>query len=98
MAFVLFLDLPLLGLQVQDSPSLKQQITFQILLWRNLAVPIHSKSEKVCGTAFSVKKNAEKVLKFWAILGHFWAILDHIGSFWAILGHLGSYLGHFVPF
>ena len=34
LAFVLLLDLPLLGLQVQDSPSLKQQITFQILLWQ----------------------------------------------------------------
>ena len=39
LAFVLLLDLPLLGLQVQDSPSLKQQITFQILLWRSLVVP-----------------------------------------------------------
>ena len=24
---------------------------------------------------------------FWAILGHFWAILAILGHFWAILGH-----------
>ena len=49
---------------------------------------IHSKSEKVCGTAFSVRKIAEKCVNpgvifgpFGVILGHFWAILDHFGSF-----------------
>ena len=42
---------------------------------------IHSKSEKVCGTAFSVKKFAEKVRvilgPFWVIFGPLWAILNH---------------------
>ena len=42
--------------------------------FKNLFAPaIHSKSEKVCGTAFPVKKIAEKVRKsgrhFWAIWG-----------------------------
>ena len=50
---------------------------------------IHSKSEKVCRTAFSVNKNC----------GNF---LDHFGSFLGIfgsyLGHFGSFLGHFVAF
>ena len=29
---------------------------------------------------------------FWAILGHFWAILAILGHFWA---NLGSFLGYF---
>ena len=33
---------------------------------------------------------------FWAILGHFWAILVILGHFWAILSHFGSFLGHFL--
>ena len=33
---------------------------------------------------------------FWAILGHFWAILAILGNFWAILSHFGSFLGHFL--
>ena len=33
---------------------------------------------------------------FWAILGHFWAILAILGHFWAILSHFGSFLGHFL--
>ena len=32
---------------------------------------------------------------FWAILGHFWAILAILGHFWANLGNLGSFLGYF---
>ena len=56
------------------------------------ASSIHSKSEKVCGTAFSVKKYCGKSA------GHFWATLGHFGSFWAFLGHFGSYLCHFGPF
>ena len=51
---------------------------------------IHSKSKKVCGTAFSVKKIAEKVHKsghhIWAIWGNFGSFLGHFGSFWVILG------------
>ena len=46
---------------------------------------IHSKSKKVCGTAFSVKKRLRKKCIFWGhlevILGNFWVILDHFGSF-----------------
>ena len=30
---------------------------------------------------------------FWAILGHFWAILAILGHFWA---NLGNFLGYFV--
>ena len=33
---------------------------------------------------------------FWAILGHFWAILAILGHFWAILGNFRSFLGHFL--
>ena len=55
---------------------------------------IHSKSEKVCGTAFSVKKNCGQFLgHFGSFLGHFrpfWIILGHI---WTTLGHVGSFLG-----
>ena len=29
---------------------------------------------------------------FWAILGHFWAILAILGHFWAKLGNFGSFL------
>ena len=32
---------------------------------------------------------------FWAILGHFWAILAILGHFWDNLGNFGSFLGHF---
>ena len=53
---------------------------------------IHSKSEKVCGTAFSVKKYCGKSAgHFWPILGHSWAILG-------IFGHVGSYFCHFGSF
>ena len=63
------------------------------------AMDIHSKSEKVCGTAFSVKKNCGKSLgHFWAMLGHFGSFLGHFGPFWAILGHIWATLGHFGPF
>ena len=31
---------------------------------------------------------------FWAILGHFWAILATLGHFWANLGNFGSFLGY----
>ena len=33
---------------------------------------------------------------FWAILGHFWAILAVLGHFGAILGNLRSFFGHFL--
>ena len=32
---------------------------------------------------------------FWAILGHFWAILAILGHFWANLYNFGSFLGYF---
>ena len=48
---------------------------------------IHSKSEKVCGTAFSVKKNGGKVR---AIFGPFWVISGHF------LGHFVAYLDKFA--
>ena len=38
---------------------------------------------------------------FWAILGHFWAILailGHFGPIWAILGHFWGILGNFRSF
>ena len=53
---------------------------------------IHSKSEKVCGTAFSVKKIAEKVRVIFGPFGVIW------GHFWAIVGQLGSFLGQSGPF
>ena len=69
---------------------------------------IHSKSEKVCGTTFSVRNFAEKVRvifgPLWVILGYSWATLGLFGPFWAMLGLFGSYLGplwailgHFWP-
>ena len=60
---------------------------------------IHSKIEKACGTAFSVKKYCGKSAgHFWAILGHFGSFLGHFGHFWAILGHICATLGHFGSF
>ena len=63
---------------------------------------IHSKSEKVCGTAFSVKKIAEKVRKsgrhFWAIWGNFGPFWVIFGPFWIILGHSRVILGHLGSF
>ena len=50
---------------------------------------IHSKSEKVCGTAFSVKK---KCVNPGVIFGPFWIIL---GQIWATLGHFWAILWHF---
>ena len=44
---------------------------------------IHSESEKVCGTTFSVKKIAEKVRKSGR---HFWVILGNFVPFWVIFG------------
>ena len=57
--------------------------------------PIHSKSEKVCGTAYSLKKNCEKVR---AIFGPFWVLLGHFGPFWVTLGHFGSFFAILGPF
>ena len=57
--------------------------------------PIHAEMQKVADAAdisvlfFSAGAN------FWAILGHFWAILAILGHFWANLGNLGSFLGYF---
>ena len=63
---------------------------------------IHSKSEKVCGIAFSVKKNCGKVRKsgrhFWAIWGNFGPFWVIFGPFWIILGHSRAILGHLGPF
>ena len=51
---------------------------------------IHSKSKKVCGTAFSVKKIAEKVRiifgPFWVILVPFWAFLRKVQIFFGSVG------------
>ena len=33
---------------------------------------------------------------FWAILGHFWAILAILGHFWAILATLGNFWAIFL--
>ena len=73
------------------------------------AEAIHSKSEKVCGTAFAVKIFCGKVRKsgrlfasFWVIFGPLWIISGHsraiLGHIWATLDHFGSFLGHFVAF
>ena len=57
--------------------------------------PIHAEMQKVADAAdisvlfFSAGAN------FWAILGHFWAILAILGHFWANLGNFGSFLGYF---
>ena len=53
---------------------------------------IHSKSEKVCGTA---KKIAEKCVNPGVIFGPFGVILGHVGSF---LGHFGSFWVNFGLF
>ena len=54
---------------------------------------IHSKSEKVNGTAFSVnKKLRKKCANRGVIFGPFGVI------FGPFLGHFGSFLGHFVAF
>ena len=55
---------------------------------------IHSKSEKVCGTAFSVKKYCGKSAgHFWAILGIFGSYLCHFGPFWVIFGPFRGIFG-----
>ena len=60
---------------------------------------IYSKSEKVCGTGFSFKKNCGKSAgHFWAIFGHFGSFFGHFGPFWVIIGSLWTILGHFWPF
>ena len=60
-----------------------------MVLWH-----IHSKSEKVCGTAFSVKKNWRKSVEIWAsFLGHFGSFLGHFGQFWVIFGPLRGIFG-----
>ena len=41
---------------------------------------IHSKSEKVCETAFPVKKMRKFVGPFWVFLGHFWSYLCQIAE------------------
>ena len=52
-------------------------------------ITIHSKSEKVCGTAFSVKKKLrKKCINPGVIFGPFGVIVGHFGSF---LGHFGSF-------
>ena len=57
---------------------------------------IHSKSEKVRGTAFSVKKYCVRSAgHFWAILGHSWAILGIFGPFWVIFVPLWVIFGPF---
>ena len=62
---------------------------------------IHSKSEKVCGTAFSDKKLRKKCVNpgiifgsFDVILGHFGSFLGHFGSFWVIIGPFWAIWGH----
>ena len=78
------------------------------------ATNIHSKSEKVCRTAFSVKRKncGKKCVNMGVIFGPFWVILAHFGSFlgyfgpfwvilgpfWAIWGHIWTILGNFWPF
>ena len=60
---------------------------------------IHSKSEKVCGTAFSVKKNCGSFLgHFGSLLGHFRPCGAILGYIWTTLGHFWPFLGHFVAF
>ena len=56
---------------------------------------IHSKSEKVFGTAFSIKKYCGKVR---VIFGPFVVILGHLWSFWVVLGHSWAIMGIFGPF
>ena len=78
-------------------------ISLYTLLMTRQLFNIHSKSEKVCGRAFSVKKKiAEKVRKsgrhFWAIWGYFGSFWVLFGPFWIILGHSRAMLGHFGPF
>ena len=62
-----------------------------------LDIAIHSKSEKVCGTAFSEKNIAEKVRvifgPFWSFLGHFGSYLCHFGPFWVIFGPFRGIFG-----
>ena len=71
-------------------------------LWKLLDVKnfckiytVHAEMQKVADAAdisvlfFSAGAN------FWAILGHFWAIMAILGHFWANLGNFGSFLGYF---
>ena len=74
--------LPLFSSQLQgvSLPSLLGCEILRYVLERDEAgYPIHSKSENVCGTAFSVKKKiAEKVRKSGR---HFWANWGNFGPF-----------------
>ena len=91
--------------KVPQSPESFVDFQFSHSQWDKVldfTKSIHSKSEKVCGTAFSVKKFAGKVRKsgrhFWAIWGNFGPFGVIFGPFWIILGHSRAMLDHFGPF
>ena len=68
----------------------------------NTPLSILSKSEKVCGTAFSVKKKLRNKYinpgvifgPFGVILGHYGSFLSHFGSLWVIFGPFCGIFGH----
>ena len=71
------------------------QPTHQSFLEFSCALSLCSEMQKVADAGdisllfFSAGAN------FWAVLGHFWAILAMLGHFWANLGNIGSFLGYF---
>ena len=91
--------------KLKRKVSVLQKINHQLLLLvriqpispnsykRNpIHTAIHSKSGKVCGTAFCIKKKiAEKLRKSGR---HIWAIWGNFGQFWVIFGKLWIILGH----
>ena len=86
-------EIPFMARTLASSLT-KESLSFPSTIGGHLC--IHSKSEKVCGTAFSVKKNCGKSAgPFWATLGHFGSFLGHFGPFWVIFGHFRSISWHF---
>ena len=77
------------AVEIRENRGSSKQLSAVFLQFYYSTLGIHSKSEKVCGIAFSVKKKLRKKCvnpgvifgPFGVILGNFWAILDHFGSF-----------------
>ena len=67
-----------------------------MIKFRRVITTSHPEMQKVADVADRSVLFLSAGANFWAILGHFWAILAILGHFWAILGNFRSFLGHFL--